>query len=226
MNKNTKASEILKQSLNIYQKRFWTFFLIALIPLLLNRLIRYSTGFLPDNLKIIGRLLTPLITSIIALWGSLSLNQTIQNKNSNLVKIFIQSTKKLFPFLILNLLSNLVILAGLFLFIVPGIIFMIWFSLAFWIFIDQDIRGNNALILSKKYMKGNIGYSFKKMTLIILLSIVPLLIILIFYKENFILSWSIASILSVLINPLTAIYSYFIYKIIKDSQTAELKKKV
>ncbi len=225
MNKSTKASEIFKQSLSIYQKRFWTFFLIVLIPLLLNKLISSFAGFLPENMKLINRGLVSLVTTTITLWGSLSLYQTVQNKNTDLLKIFSKSSKKLLPFLILNLFFDLAVFAGLILLIVPGILFMIWFSLAFWIFVDQDIHGNNALILSKKYMKGNIGYFFKKMTFIILLFILPLITIPIIFKENLILSWSIMSILSALISPLSAIYGYFIYQNIKDSQVVKLKGK-
>lgn len=224
MDKNTKVSEIFKQSLVIYQKRFWTFFLIVLIPLLFTGLISYFTGFLPKNIKLINHLLTYIIISTIPFWGNLSLYQTIQNKNTDLFKIFKLSLKKLLPFLILSLLFELAIFGGLILLVIPGILFMIWFSLAFWIFVDQDIHGNKALLLSKKYMTGNIGYVFKKMTFIVLLSILPLLITSIIFKENLILSLVTTSILSALIGPLNAIYGYFIYQNIKNSQTPRPNK--
>lgn len=224
MDKNTKASEIFKESLTIYQKRFWTFFLIILITSLAARLISYSTGFLPENFKLINRFLTYLITTTITLWGTLSLYETIQNNNIDLSKIFSQSSKKLLPFLILNLFFDLVIFAGLILLIIPGILFMIWFNLAFWIFVDQNIRGNNALLLSKKYMNGNIGYFLKKMIFVAIVSIIPLAITSIIFKENLILNWATTCILSALISPLIAIYGYFIYQNIKNSKTVKSKK--
>ncbi len=217
MNKNTKVSEIFRESLTVYQKRFWTFFLIVLIPLLFTRLISY---FFSTDFKLVDRLITFIITT----WETLALYQTIQNKNTNLLKIFSQSLKKLFPFLIVNLFFYLAVFGGSILFIVPGILFMIWFNLAFWIFVDQNIGGNQALMLSKEYMKGNIGYFLKKNILIILISIIPALTIFYLLRGNLILSWTVTSIISALIAPLTAIYGHFIYQNIKDSKISKSKK--
>ena len=62
--------------------------------------------------------------------------------------------RKLFSFLWIIILSIVIIAGGSFLFIIPGILFAVWFIFASFVLIDEDTRGMSALLKSKEYMRG------------------------------------------------------------------------
>jgi hypothetical protein len=58
------------------------------------------------------------------------------------------------PLLWVGSLTGFVIFGGFLLFIIPGIIFMVWFFFAQFITVKEDVRGMGALLKSREYVKG------------------------------------------------------------------------
>lgn len=63
--------------------------------------------------------------------------------------------EKLPSYLWVAVLSTVIIGGGMFLFVVPGILFAVWFMLAVFVVMGEDARGMSALFKSREYMKGN-----------------------------------------------------------------------
>lgn len=51
-------------------------------------------------------------------------------------------------------MQSFIALGGFLLLIIPGIIFAVWFSLAEFVLIAEDLRGMDALLKSREYVKG------------------------------------------------------------------------
>jgi len=58
------------------------------------------------------------------------------------------------PLLWVGFLTGFVISGGFLLFIIPGIIFMVWFFFAQFILVAEDVRGMGALLKSREYLRG------------------------------------------------------------------------
>ncbi len=69
-----------------------------------------------------------------------------------------------------GLLVGGVIMLGFFLAVIPGIIFLVWFSFAMYVMVDEDKRGLDTLLASKSYVAGHWWDTFGKILVIWLLS--------------------------------------------------------
>ncbi|MBC7961919.1 MAG: zinc-ribbon domain-containing protein [Steroidobacteraceae bacterium] len=58
------------------------------------------------------------------------------------------------PLMWTGFLTGFIISGGFMLFIIPGIIFMVWFFFAQFILIKEDVHGMNALLKSREYVRG------------------------------------------------------------------------
>jgi hypothetical protein len=246
--KDFKSRELLEKSLVLYKKNFLTLFIIAFAPLFfsiflslitnsysssvsswLSNLIEgknISFNILSLSTSILIVLLVFIVNSVIASWGELALLNTVKNQERSVLEVCKQTWKKIIPFWLLSIIYYSICSVGTILLIIPGILFVIWFSLCFWIFVDQDIRGFDALKLSRKYMKGNISYFLKKW----LYLLIPYIILSIFLEiilkttnSSDFVSSLIDNIFAALIGPIFTIYSYFIYQKIKSTKIKAIK---
>ena len=78
-----------------------------------------------------------------------------REKRTGLGEAFGFALGKLFSFLWVAILSIIIIGGGSFLFIIPGILFAIWFILAPFVLMGEDARGMTALSRSREYVRGN-----------------------------------------------------------------------
>lgn len=107
-------------------------------------------------------------------------------------------------FLWLLLVSFLFTVGGLLLFIVPGLLYSLWFSLAIFIFVKEDQRGVQALWRSRELFKG-VFWRLVGRYLIILLIIIAVTIIAGLIFGNNIPS---SLVINVFITPLVTAFSY------------------
>lgn len=84
---------------------------------------------------------------------------------------FRRGWSKTFSFLWLSLLIWAIVLAGLVLFIVPGVLFVVWFSMAPFLLITQGDRGTYALIKSREYVRGYGTAVFWRIAVIAVISV-------------------------------------------------------
>jgi hypothetical protein len=95
-------------------------------------------------------LMPVLLGSFAALGVSSMKGQT--EKTMTFIK---QATSKILPLLGAGILTYLIIVLGLLLFVVPGLIFMSWFSLTFFVMFDEGLGAIASMKRSKELAKGH-----------------------------------------------------------------------
>lgn len=151
-----------------YKNKFSTILQIALVPLVVNLAI----GFAFRNVfkeEILGAAFAA--SDFSSLWQSLPLGllsvvlgvlSTVamllafndQAVSDSVVNYYGRALRKFFPYIWVSIISGLVVFAGIFLFIIPGIVVAIWTSFAVYILINENIGGFSALARSREYVRG------------------------------------------------------------------------
>ncbi len=149
---------LLKESLALYRAHPWTFFGYA-AWLLLPFAAIILTEFIPNEAAQAGLVVTAIIAAIwLSIWVSIILlmySDNIANKKLvNLQDLQREAIPKMWPLILVGLLVALLTMGGLILLIIPGIIFMVWYSLAELIVVFEDKRGMAALSASRELFRG------------------------------------------------------------------------
>lgn len=163
------AGEIIKSSWELYKKNwkhFTAYVLLLILPsLLLGALTAglsvLSFIYFSNNTILNVALLLAVIAAavVFALWISIGLAQAIKARLNNqelpTFRSMLGSTSHLiWPVILTSLLISLVVLGGILLFVIPGIIFMVWYSFTYYTVIFDGQRGTNALRASKSLVVG------------------------------------------------------------------------
>lgn len=161
---------LLDQTWGIYKKRFKVFFGIMIPPVivsfLLGLFIAFGTILLNSNSALFGVLgiIVLTISAILTLagvvaqiWSHTALLYAIKDREENIgiKESYRRGWGKIISYFWISLLSGFIISGGFLLFFVPGLIFLIWFSLASFVLIYEGKRGWLALMSSREYIKGN-----------------------------------------------------------------------
>lgn len=147
-----KASQLLKEALKIYKSRFWVFAGLIIVPIILSLLIDYIV-----YLKVWWRGIVIIIYFFVYLWVSVSCVYAIKERNQKIgiKESLAKGWNKLISWLWISILNIVIVGLGLLLFIIPGIIFAIWFVFSGYILVSEDLRGMEALSRSRQLVKGN-----------------------------------------------------------------------
>ena len=179
-------------------------FVFGVVGMITFVAIRDSLGL---NLSMVVLLLECLLL-IIALqaWIRVTLFYTVKERaNDSKVKdLLMNSSSKVGPYFWVVFLKSIIILGGFLLFIIPGIIFSIWFSLAEYAFVFDDKKGMQALWRSKELVQGYWWPVFGRLLALFLLAVFVSCIHNVGFLINF-----------VLVLPFGIIYGYVIYEDLK-----------
>lgn len=234
------AGKIFNEAWALYKTRFKTLIAISLIPFLCFLIIGFIFGVGYISLKIssnTGSLSMPLIYIIglvvaifliyVAIWGSTASLFAIKDSAEAIgwKESFRRSRPYIGAFFTTGLLSGLAVLGGFILFIIPGIIFGLWFSQSPYVVIEEGLNNTAALKRSKYYIKGRIGQIFGKLFYIGIITIalyIALGIILAIFGsfaglKYDSLSW-ISNIFSIIWTPVVTVYGYLVYKYSKSTR--------
>lgn len=97
-----------------------------------------------------------IIFWVIQTWSQVALVYAIKDSNEKIgiKESYRRGWSKFGSFILVSILSVILIGSGFLLLIIPGFIFAIWFSLATFIVIEENIGGMDALLKSREYVKG------------------------------------------------------------------------
>ncbi len=171
------ATAIFGQAWTIYKQRLGTFLGVMVIPMLVMIVVLAifaGGGFLSVSLLsskfaaggigllILLAILFFVIVFISQAWGQTALLYAVKDSQERIgvMESYRRGWHKIFSYWWVSLLAGFIIVGGFLLLIVPGIIFGVWFSLAMFILIAEDIKGMNALLKSREYVKGKWGSIF------------------------------------------------------------------
>ncbi len=129
---------------------------------------------------------------------------------------------KLFSFAWVSILMGLATAVGLIFLIVPGIIFLTWFSLSTFVLVFEDKKGIKALKGSMEYVRGN-GWKvfgdllfFGFFSLIIVFAVLLLILGIGSVIKSPYMAELNGLISGIFVYPISVIYIYLIYKKLKD----------
>ncbi len=238
-----KAGDIIKNSWLSYLenwKKLIPYMLFLFVPnfvlgltgaisLYLDRFATTDAFVLTNNLIVIAVFVACIIFTI---WASMALAKNlgsiIDKKTSLAYKESFSTTSHLiWPVIYTSLLVMVIILGGTILFIIPGIIFGIWFSFTFYTVILEGKRGASALKASKEMVTGRWwgifwrllapGFFYSLIFLVLSYSISYLLSLFLSSFTFIITNGILMSILSAVISPLTALTTILLYFSAKEN---------
>ena len=232
-----KVGDIILNSWEMYIKNFkklWPYMIFLFLPnfilgitgIISLYLDRYATSgifILSNNLIVLAIL---AVCVIFTLWAAMALAKNLGNivnkKTFALYKnTFSLTSHLIWPAIYTFLLLFLIIIGGTLLLIIPGIIFMVWFSFTYLIVIFEEKRGVAALMESKKMVTGRWwailwrflgpGIFFAVIYLIISYFLTFIIGLIFSGFTFFVINGIFASILSAVIAPLTALATIILY---------------
>ncbi len=233
------ASATFGQAWKLYKQRFGTFLGVSLFPLLfmivfmlLIGLVGIATGFslasFPDliGIKIIFlvvfAVLIAIVVSVIQVWGQAAMIYAVKDTEEKIgiIESYRRAWKKLLSFWWISLLVGIITAGGFFLFVIPGIVFAVWFSFAMVVLIAENVKGMNALFTSREYVRGRwwaVLWRFLFIGLVYLLVYLGTLLFRLIPMPE--LAYQIIDfVVSFLFTPIIAIYSFLVYKNLKATK--------
>lgn len=181
--------DLIKKSFDVYLKKIWTLVglvlfcftgILALLPFGLIALLISWGPFSQSNfniniilIDILLALIGIFLAVLFGLWAQVATFFAVKEDGLNFKKALAIAWPKIGPFFWVSLLAGFAVLGGFILFIIPGIIFSIWFCLSVFVFISEDLRGTAALKRSKQLVQGYWWPIFGRLFLIgILISLI------------------------------------------------------
>ncbi|MEW6585400.1 MAG: hypothetical protein AB1442_07275 [Nitrospirota bacterium] len=137
-------------------------------------------------------------------WGFAAFIHAIVDETLGIGDSLRRAWRSVGSFIWLFTLWSFIVGGGFLLLIIPGIIFSVWFAFSQFILAEEDVRGMNALLKSKEYVRGLWFDIFLRLFVVWLISAVIGMVPLIGF------------ILSILLMPFMMIFVYLIYLDMKD----------
>jgi len=151
------------------------------------------------------------ILCILAMWSQTSVLAVAVDDSLGIYEGLRAGRKYLWPMSWISLLYIGILTSGLFFAIIPGIIFLIWFSFALFIMIEEGKRGMDTLLASREYVRGHWWDTFFKFVVIWIISafvsVVPYV------------NW----LLSLLFTPFMVLFLVNVYRNLKELKGGEVK---
>lgn len=152
----------------------------------------------------------------------------IVSKEDNWSNLFSLTFKKIFPWGVVNLMKGILVGLGYIALLLPGIYLSFAYIFAGIAFLDQGLKGKQALDFSSKITKG------KKVFIFINLLGIGALYLVITMPTNFVIKMLgirlVKSIFDILVTlffaPFSQIFSYKLYLYLKDNNTAPIPQEV
>jgi len=213
--------DLLKRTFSVYKARLGTFLGIMVFPLICSVFFL----ILPANLKknlLLGIslfIIFWLAVMITSLWSSVSLLYAIKEREEKIgiVESFRKGWHKIISFVWISILAGFITLGGFLLFIIPGIIFAIWFAFPIYVLVSEDLRGMNALFRSKQLVSGKWGSVALRLFTIGVIALVIYSVI--FFPLSFFVGKKAAdigdSIISLFLTPFSVTFTFLIYEDLK-----------
>lgn len=228
------ASAILGQAWSLYKQRLGTFLGIMIIPMLVligvlavfvgGGLLgftllpaKFAAGGIGLGLLIVLAIAFLLVVFISQIWGQTALLYAIKDSQERIgvMEAYRRGWHKILSYWWVSLLAGFIMMGGFLLLVVPGIIFAVWFSLAMFVLIAEDLKGMNALLKSREYVKGKWGSVLWRFFFIgalsFIISFISLVVgFLIPYGE-----YVSEFVISLFLTPLTMAYGFLVYSNLK-----------
>lgn len=207
--------ELFNDSWELFKVRFITLFCLYLLSsvfLLIPLGIFTGIGFIvsiffPEDRSVliaVGILIGMTPGFIAMFWCTAAFTYAVSDRTIGIKDALARGWKKVWSFIWLFSILGFIVTGGFLLFLIPGIIFLVWFTFSQFILVSEGNIGMDAMLRSREYVKGNWFDVFLRLFVIGLIymgiNIVPL----------------IGPILSLVFFPFMMIFIYLIYHDLKE----------
>lgn len=199
--------ELFSKTFEVYKKRFVVLLSLLLIPIILF----FSFLYIP--IEVFEKHLSFLVfLMFLSFFFSLvvlsSWIQALKNEKLGILDSYVEGFSKVLSLWWIMLLTSFLVIGGNILFLIPGLLFSIWFSFAPFVMAKEGLRGMNAIERSRDYFRGITMQIILRMFVgAIFFYIISALGDLLFEYTHIILASTFAFISA----PLPIIYSYVLY---------------
>lgn len=224
------VGNLLRRAWSLYKSRLKVFLGVTVIPtavVFLGVVVWMSVELIPmlglgveegalyTIVNTTVGIITFLAGFVIQLWGQTALLYAIKDSGEGIGvrESYRRGWRIMWSYLWVAFLVQFVTTGGVILLVVPGILFAVWFSMAIFVLVGDDIKGMGALLRSYAYVRGRWWRVTWFLVFISLLSFVAMLIPaipLIFLKVSGmkqILQFGV----SIVVAPLTMSYLFLLY---------------
>src|SRR3989344_2426388 len=221
--------ELFKKSLSVYKQRFWTILGIYFVgygPFAVGGVIlKLSNYTLAGITGAIIAIFLLIVFIIVTLWIQGAILCVIRDRGEHIgiKESYVRGVHIAGSILWVGFITSFIVLGGFLLLIIPGTIFLVWFSLSQYVVAAENIRGMSALMKSKEYVRGRWWGVFGRfifLELIVFLFILPISFIASIFSSQ--IATIIGYILQFLIIPLNLIYMFLIYENLREIKGANL----
>lgn len=162
MQKLASVFSLISDSISLVRSRaktiysiFAVTYLVILLPIFIFGVMSNSISEVTLNSGMGGIVFFVLIivAVLIGIWVQLALYNSIIF-GTGFKESFKQGEGKVLSYIWLSIITGLIVLIGFILLIIPGILFLVWFSFAPVILVAEGLKGKQALSKSKSYVKG------------------------------------------------------------------------
>ena len=162
--------DLLKKSFNVYLSIWKPLVLLILLMygvmiglFLILVMLGIVSGFTSPDFStsslfaILLFLVVMAIVVLLSVWTQVAMMYVVKERSNpiGVKQALAVGWSKISSFVWIGFLSGLAVLGGFILFIVPGIIFAIWFTFSAYVFISEGVVGTKALSRSKQLVSGN-----------------------------------------------------------------------
>lgn len=228
---------LLEETWSLYKTRIRTLSTIAALPVIFSLFFLFLIDFLGGTdlrYSVIFSIIQFIFLSgsfMLSLWIIPSLILSIKN-NTGAADSLKEGLKFIVSYFWIYFLLNIIVIGGLFFFIIPVILFSIWFSLAFYILVFEEKKGLSALMASRELVSGNfLGLFWRFLVFGLIIATISFLI---FFIPAFIIAFPlsfifgnleqvmqfggsiIGSLNQLFILPLSLIFGFLIYENLKE----------
>lgn len=180
-------------------------------------ILLYAMGFF-------GMLLFVFLIALVFTLMQIALILTIHHEGVSIGTILGNAFKLVLPMWWVNIIVGFLTMGASMLLGIPGIIFTIWFSLAIFILVIENVRGMQAVLRSKEFVR---GFWWQVLISNVVLSLalgIPIMIINfgLLSIDQYLASQIISNLFYLLAIPFGFCYNYAIYRSLTDIKGSEL----
>jgi len=200
----------------------FSFFCWLLMGFLANTSFKYSIWFsIMGAISFVGPF-------FLWLWAVPSLVYALKD-NTDIKESYKRGFKILPAYIWVYFLLTTIITGGFLLFVIPGILFSVWFSLAIFVLVFEKKRGFDALLKSQHLVKGKfwaVFWRFLILGLIVELGVILISVLIFLIIENHQIENQISELIGYLfqlfILPFFLIYGFLIYENLREIKAETL----
>lgn len=147
------ARRLFVDAFNFYKTHFTVIAAIGLVPVVLNLF-----GIITENISAGVSIIFSLLAFVAGVFAWLAFFDVVRADGApegGVKGAYIHSKQLIAPYAWILLLQNLAIAGGIFLLVIPGIIFSILLGQSVYAYIFENKRGMDALVTSWHYVRGN-----------------------------------------------------------------------